>query len=112
MVISHTPAYRRAWNPKGKFQDLSLRMLVEELGFEGKATGFIFSIEAPGLKAIEEIPNDELQFEAMKRYLNKQIWVWLATRHGSTEPPPVEMEIEVLRDDDITRYKVQEIDFR
>ncbi|KAM5347055.1 hypothetical protein ACJ41O_010060 [Fusarium nematophilum] len=108
VVVS--PRLRKAWVPKDKFLSYYLSALLNELAFEGKVTGLLFSIEGAGLSMWEQIPPEELQFEATKQYFKRRIGAWLANRRGSGESLLV-MEIEALRDDGTTRKELQDMGF-
>jgi hypothetical protein len=71
---------------------------MEELHLKEDVKGLMFTVEGPGLKAVEEIRrDDETGFDSLRRQIKKVIRGQLASR-GVPGPPLVfEMEIEPMR---------------
>jgi hypothetical protein len=110
-IVSRAPIYTsKIWNPKGKFQEKSLRELMEELPLEGDIKGLVFTLEGPGMSVEEPIyRGEEGRFDEMKRHFNKLIRACLANCADSSSGLFLGIEIEPLRDEGTTCKEEDEV---
>lgn len=106
VVLSRRPVYSyRKWTPSRKLEETTFAEFMDELRLQGGGAdvrGLVFTVEGPGLRAVEEIRRgDELGFDSLRRQLKKVIRGQLAGRGGARggDAPPLifEMEIEPVR---------------
>lgn len=104
IILSRLPVYQsKNWRPNGKFQDKSLKQLLQELPLKSPKE-LIFTLEGPSIKVEEQIDcEDELGFEAMKRHFNKVIKSSLSNHNTVGEPLCLEIEIEPVHGDEPAR---------
>ncbi|KAH6990791.1 hypothetical protein BKA56DRAFT_216773 [Ilyonectria sp. MPI-CAGE-AT-0026] len=82
--VSHDE--NRRWQPKGKFMQMSLRDLVEELPLQPNFSRFTFTLETLRCTFHEDVTlNDEAGFALMKNRFNHKIAASLRAHRGSSD---------------------------
>lgn len=104
LVLSRQPVYSyRKFTPSRKLEETSFREFVDEFKLPREASSFVFTVEGPGLRAIEDISSgDEVSFDALRRQIKKAIRSQLAGRAAKT-PLIFEMEVEPITGESAAR---------
>jgi len=78
---------------------MTLSQFTDELRLQGDVRALVFTVEGPGLRAVEEILlGDEFSFNSLRRQIKKVIRGELIGRSADA-PLIFEMDIEPVRDD-------------
>lgn len=87
----------RKWAPSRKLEEMTLGQFTDELRLQGDVRALVFTVEGPGLRAVEEILlGDELSFDSLRRQIKKVIRGQLMGRSADA-PLIFEMDIEPVR---------------
>ncbi|KAI1079008.1 hypothetical protein F5B20DRAFT_189652 [Whalleya microplaca] len=114
VVLSRIPVFSsQKWKPSRKLEEMSFRQFMEELPLGGALRGLILTVEGPGLRAVEEIPQgDETGFDSLIKLIKRAIRGQLGHRGTSVPPLVYEIEIEPMRSDDaMAHVEVDDEDF-
>lgn len=97
LVLSRRPVHSyRKWTPARKLEEMTFAELMDELRLHENVHGLKFTVEGPGLRAVEELHRgDELGFDSMCRQIKKLIRGQL-TKRPANAPLLFEVDIDPI----------------